>query len=86
MLTLKNLLKQMPKLEIAPVDDEEYSKFANRAMAEWFSICTICKGKFKNYLGVILHTAKKHRKTYLLAQKMRHLKPTPYIKVNWESR
>lgn len=74
MKTFKQIYEEVEKALGETPEPELYAQrndWANLAMEEWFRVCTLCHKKCKNYRGVIIHTAKVHRETYLLAKKTR---------------
>lgn len=85
---VEKALRSTPEPQLYPKSDKVRVEYINRAMEEWFSVCTLCHKKMKNYRGVILHTAKVHRETYLLARAQRHALLSPSrgeIHVKWSS-
>ena len=72
MRTFNQIYKEVEKLlkgQPEPVySDIEVNSMVNKAIDELHRVCIICGKKFKNYRGVIIHSAKMHKKEYKLAK------------------
>ena len=83
-LTLKQLYKSMPKIEVTPLKDEAIGEMVNAAMEMIWKQCVICKKNCKNYRGMKIHQGRKHKFALAMHKSLFNPGNVPYVTVHWD--